>query len=258
MSDLSNKVIFVTGVGSGIGKAAASLFAAAGATVAGVDVNKALGQEVMASIQEKGYPAQFYPADLTSESEVNEVINSFIAQFQKIDGAFNVVGGSGRRHGDGPIHTCTEAGWDWTLDLNLKSMFFCCKYLTAHMLEKGGGSIVNLSSVLGLVGGDEDFGTHAYAASKGAVISMSRAMASYYASRQIRVNVLCPSLIATGMSKRAQESEHIHSRLPALQPLTANFGTPADVAQAALYFLSDHARFVTGAVLTVDGGWTVR
>ena len=200
----------------------------------------------------------FIAADLTQEVEVSNAIQSFIKQFQRIDGAFNVVGGSGRRHGDGPIHACTEAGWNWTLDVNLKSMFLCCKYLTAHMLEKGGGSIVNLSSVLGLVGGDSDFGTHAYAASKGGIISMSRAMASFYADQQVRVNVLCPSLIATGMSKRAQESEHIKSRLAELQPLSSDFGAPADVAHAALYFLSDLSRFVTGAVLTVDGGWTVR
>ena len=126
------------------------------------------------------------------------------------------------------------------------------------MMQQGGGAIVNLASVLGLVGGDEDFSTHAYAASKGAVISLTRSMASYYAPHHIRANVLCPSLIATAMSKRAQTNDHIIGRLPSLQPLTSDFGTPEDVAQAALYLLSDNAKFVTGAVLTVDGGWTVR
>jgi NAD(P)-dependent dehydrogenase (short-subunit alcohol dehydrogenase family) len=111
---------------------------------------------------------------------------------------------------------------------------------------------------LGLVGGDQDFGTHAYAASKGAVISLTRAIASYYAPQHIRANVICPSLIATPMSKRAQTDRHILDRLRDLQPLTADFGTPEDVAQAALYLASDQAAFVTGAVLAVDGGWTVR
>jgi NAD(P)-dependent dehydrogenase (short-subunit alcohol dehydrogenase family) len=112
--------------------------------------------------------------------------------------------------------------------------------------------------VLGLVGGDEDFATHAYAASKGAVISLTRSIASYYAPRGIRANVICPGLIATPMSQRAQESDHIRARLPQLQPLTGDFGSPQDVAQAALYLASDASSFVTGAVLTVDGGWTVR
>jgi NAD(P)-dependent dehydrogenase (short-subunit alcohol dehydrogenase family) len=126
------------------------------------------------------------------------------------------------------------------------------------MLIQGSGVIVNVSSVLGLIGGDEDFATHAYASSKGAVISLTRSIAAYYAPRGIRANVICPSLIATPMSQRAQESERIRSRLPRLQPLTGDFGSPKDVANAALYLASDESSFVTGSVLTVDGGWTVR
>ena len=108
------------------------------------------------------------------------------------------------------------------------------------------------------VGGDEDFATHAYAASKGGIISLTRAMASYYAPQKIRVNAICPGLIATGMSRRAQSNDRIRERLKTLQPLTGDFGAPEDVAQAARYLLSDQAAFVTGTVLTVDGGWTVR
>jgi NAD(P)-dependent dehydrogenase (short-subunit alcohol dehydrogenase family) len=126
------------------------------------------------------------------------------------------------------------------------------------MLSQGHGAIVNVSSILGLVGGDDDFATHAYATSKGGVISLTRSIASYYAPRGIRANVICPSLIATPMSQRAQASEQIRSRLPQLQPLTGDFGSPMDVAHAALYLASEEASFVTGSVLTVDGGWTVR
>jgi NAD(P)-dependent dehydrogenase (short-subunit alcohol dehydrogenase family) len=169
-----------------------------------------------------------------------------------------VAGGSGRKWGDGPVDACTLEGWDKTLALNLNSVFYCCKHALQAMLAHGRGAIVNVSSVLGMDGGDEDFATHAYASSKGAVISLTRSIASYYASRGIRANVICPSLIATPMSQRAQESEKIRARLPQLQPLTGDFGSPADVAQAALYFASDESAFVTGAVLTVDGGWTVR
>jgi NAD(P)-dependent dehydrogenase (short-subunit alcohol dehydrogenase family) len=142
--------------------------------------------------------------------------------------------------------------------LNLNSVFYCCKYALQLMLKQGKGVIVNVSSVLGLVGGDEDFATHAYATSKGGVISLTRSIASYYAPRGIRANVICPSLIATPMSQRAQENDQIRARLPQLQPLTGDFGTPQDVAHAALFLASDESSFVTGAVLTVDGGWTVR
>ena len=132
-----------------------------------------------------------------------------------------------------------------------------CKYAMPPLLETR-GAIVNLASVLGMVGGDEDFATHAYAASKAGAIGLSRAMASYYAPRGLRVNVIAPGLIATAMSQRAQADEHILGRLPQLQPLTGAMGTAEDIAGAAAYLLSDDARFVTGAVLTVDGGWTAR
>ncbi len=255
---LENKVAFVTGIGSGIGRASAILFAREGATVAGLDINLEAAQKTVAEIETAGNSARCWQADLTKHDEVKSTFAQILDSFEHIDVAFNVVGASGRRHGDGPIHACTEAGWDWTLDVNLKSIFLCSKYLVSHMLEQGGGSIVNLASVLGMVGGDEDFGTHAYATSKGAVISMTRSIASYYAPQGIRANVVCPSLIATGMSKRAQTDDHLKQRLKDLQPLTADFGTPEDVAHAALYLLSDNAAFVTGSVLTVDGGWTVR
>jgi NAD(P)-dependent dehydrogenase (short-subunit alcohol dehydrogenase family) len=120
------------------------------------------------------------------------------------------------------------------------------------------GAIVNVASVLGMVGGDADFATHAYAASKAGIIGLSRAMASYYAPQGLRVNVVAPGLIATPMSQRAQQSDHIKARLPYLQPLTGDFGQADDVAAAVAYLLSRDAAFVTGTVLPVDGGWTTQ
>ena len=255
---LKDKTALVTGVSSGIGRAAALLFAEHGAQVCGLDINAEAGLQVMDEIAAKGATGLFLQTDVTIASAVEHAVRTTVSQLGHINVAFNVVGASGRRHGDGPVHLCSEEGWDWTMDVNLKSMYLCSKYIVQDMVEQGSGAIVNLASVLGLVGGDEDFSTHAYAASKGAVISLTRSMASYYAPYHIRANVICPSLIATAMSQRAQANEHIKGRLPELQPLTGDFGSPEDVAQAALYLLSDQAKFVTGAVLTVDGGWTVR
>ncbi|HJR79646.1 MAG TPA: SDR family oxidoreductase [Anaerolineales bacterium] len=244
MNRLRDKVAVVTGGASGIGHATAELFAEEGARVVVFDINAS-------------YPDSLQ-VDVTSANQVEASVKKVVDRYERVDILVNIAGGSGRRWGDGPADSCTLEGWDKTLALNLDSVFYCCKYALQVMLVQKQGVIVNVSSVLGMVGGDEDFATHAYATSKGAVISLTRSIASYYASRGIRANVICPSLIATAMSQRAQESEHIRSRLPQLQPLTGDFGSPKDVAQAALYLASDESSFVTGSILTVDGGWTVR
>jgi NAD(P)-dependent dehydrogenase (short-subunit alcohol dehydrogenase family) len=244
MNRLQDKVAIITGGASGIGLATAQLFTVQGAQVIVLDINAS------------SYSS--FHVDVTSATQVESAIRNVASQYGRLDILVNVAGGSGRKWGDGPTDSCTLEGWDKTLALNLDSVFYCCKYALQVMIAQGHGVIVNVSSVLGMVGGDEDFATHAYASSKGAVISLTRSIASYYAPRGIRANVICPSLIATAMSQRAQESEQIRSRLPELQPLTGTFGAPKDVAHAALYLASDESAFVTGSVLTVDGGWTVR
>jgi len=244
MNRLLDKVAIVTGGASGIGLTTAQLFAEEGARVIVFDINAAESNAIQ--------------VDVTSASEVESAIQNALSKYGRLDILVNVAGGSGRKWGDGPTDSCTLEGWEKTLALNLDSVFYCCKYALQAMSSQRRGVIVNVSSVLGMVGGDEDFATHAYASSKGAVISLTRSIASYYASRGIRANVICPGLITTPMSQRAQESEQIRSRLSQLQPLTGDFGVPQDVAQAALYLASDESSFVTGSVLTVDGGWTVR
>ena len=263
---LDGKVALVTGAASGIGRTSALLFARHGARVVAVDVNEEEGADVEREIAEAGGEARFVRADVSDARDVANAVEEAARQFGRPDALFNVVGVSGRRWGDGPAAECTEEAWDRVMAINLKSVFLCCKYVLQAMLRdedgrqsgRPGGALVNLSSVLGLVGGDADFATHAYAASKGGIISLTRSIASYYAPQGIRANVICPGLIATPMSARAQTNEAIRARLPALQPLTSDFGRPEDVAHAALYLLSDQAAFVTGAVLTVDGGWTMR
>src|SRR5690606_36668370 len=153
-----------------------------------------------------GGVAHAYTVDLTDAGQVEATVRQVVAYDGAVHGLMNIAGGSGRRYGDGPVDQCTLEGWYHTLDLNLTSMFLMCKYTIPHM--PGGSSIVNLGSVLGLTGNAE-FATHAYAAAKGAAISMSRAMAVYYAARGIRVNVIAPGLIRTGMSARAESNETI-------------------------------------------------
>ena len=244
MNRLRDKIAVVTGGASGIGLATARLFAEEGARVVVLDIHAS--------------GADSLRVDVTSAPEVESAIQEVARRYDRVDILVNVAGGRGRKWGDGQADSCTLEGWDKNLTLNLDSVFYCCKYALQAMLPQGRGVIVNVSSVLGMVGGDEDFATHAYASSKGAVISLTRSIASYYAPRGIRANVICPGLIATPMSQRAQESEQLRGRLSQLQPLTGDFGAPNDVAHAALYLASDESSFVTGSVLTVDGGWTVR
>lgn len=258
MQRLANQSIIVTAAGSGIGRAVALRCASEGALVTGIDRNEEGLRETSELIQAQGGSFQSIACDVTKADQVENAVKH-AAEWQggRLDGLFNGVGLSGRRWGDGPVDLCTEEGWDYVLNSNLKSMFLVCKYAVPWLL-KTRGSIVNLSSVLGIVGGDADFATHAYAASKAGIIGLSRSMASFYASQGLRVNVVAPGLIATPMSLRAQSDAHIQERLTDLQPLTGQMGQPEDIAGAVAYLLSADARFVTGVVLPVDGGWTVK
>ena len=224
------KTALVTGAGGAIGAAALRAFDQKDFDVVGIDREQ---------------------ADLTRADEVEAVLSPL----DRLDAVFTAHGISGRKLGDAPVDACTEEAWDAVLAANLRSVFLVCKHAVPKLRAAGGGAIVTLSSVLGLVG-NEDFATHAYAASKGGVISLTRAMAAAYAKDDIRCNVICPGLIETPMSRRAQDDPGIVARLPELQPLTGEFGRPEDVAEAAVYLAT--APFVTGAVLTVDGGWTAR
>lgn len=258
---LLGKVAIVTGAGSGIGRAAAIRFAAEGARVMLLSRTPESGDAAAAEAGRQarfGGEAGFRQTDVTRPSEVEAAVHATTERWGRLDAVFNAAGGSGRRFGDGPIAECTEDGWRATIDANLTSVFLCCKYAIPALLAHGGGSIVNLTSVLGLVGGDEHFDAHAYAASKGGIVALTRAIASYYAPRRIRANAIAPGLIRTKMSRRAQEDPEILADLPRLQPLTGAFGAPDDVAGAALYLASDESAFVTGVVLPVDGGWTTR
>jgi NAD(P)-dependent dehydrogenase (short-subunit alcohol dehydrogenase family) len=214
----------VTGSAGGIGSATVSAFQPTGFTVRGIDVDDD--------------PAAVFGA------------------LDRLDALVCAHGVSGRALGDGPVETCTEEAWDAVLEANLRSVFLYCKHAVPLLRTAGGGAIVTVSSVLGLVGGDEDFATHAHAASKAGVIGLTRAMAATSAKPGTRSTAACPGLTATPMSRRAQDDPRIRARLAELQPLTGDLGRPEDVAAAAVYLAT--ATFVTGSVLTVDGGWTTR
>lgn len=252
---LQNKVCLITG-STGIGAAAARLAASEGASVFVVSRD----EESCRSLAEEigcGYRV----AELTRADEVAQAVESCVARHSRIDALFNVAGISGRRFGDGPIHECSEEGWDITIETNLKSMFLALRAVVRRMLdqpvgEKGlRGAILNMSSALAFAPEPKFFATHAYAASKSAIIGLTQAMAAYYAPSKIRVNAIAPALTWTPMSQRAQQDGALLEFIKTKQPLAEDLIEAEDVARAAVFLLSDDARDITGETLGVDAGW---
>ena len=166
------------------------------------------------------------------------------------------AGIGGRSLGDGPVHQCTLEAWEQIMAVNLRGTFLACKHALPAMFERG-GSIVTIASVLGLVGTQGLFDTHAYATSKAGIIGLTRNIAAHYARQRIRANAIAPGLIDTRMAARTKANPAIAEQVAFWQPLGV-VGEPGDVASAAVFLASDESKFITGAVLPVDGGWTVQ
>jgi NAD(P)-dependent dehydrogenase (short-subunit alcohol dehydrogenase family) len=196
--------------------------------------------------------------DASSEQHVEQMFANTIQHLGGLDILYHVAGRSGRKHGDGPLHECTDAGWQTTIDANLKSVFLTNRAAVRQFLNQGsGGTILNMASVLAFSPSPHYFDTLAYATSKGGVIALSRQAAARYAMDKIRINVLAPSLIETPMAARAVNDPAIAAFLQTKQPLGPGAGTPDDCAEAAVFLCSDEARFITGIVLPIDGGWSI-
>jgi NAD(P)-dependent dehydrogenase (short-subunit alcohol dehydrogenase family) len=247
------KIILITGA-TGIAEATALAAAGQGDSVFVVSREESQCQALCARLPDSGYHA----CDLRQERAVEDAFSACLRRFNGIDALFNVAGISGRKFGDGPLHECSVEGWDITLDSNVRSMFLLCRSALRYWLDTGRhGTILNMSSVLGFSPQAQHFATHAYAASKGAIISMSRAMAAYYAPHKIRVNVIAPGLVETRMSERAQSNKEVLDFISRKQPLSEGILDPADVAMTALFLLGEQSRHMTGQVVGIDGGWAV-
>ena len=253
---LEGKSLVIIGGTTGIGLSAARAFVEHGARVVVVGRNAKNAKAAKAIL---GKTAAALAGDAVNPKTAVRAIALALRRFGKFDGLYHVAGGSGRAMGDGPLHELTDAGWGETMELNLTSLFFSNRAAMRQFLsQKTGGAILNISSVLGWSPSPEHFATHAYAAAKSAVLGFSKAIAAFYANKNIRCNVLAPALVETPMAQRAAKNREILDFIKAKQPLDrGRIGEPADLDAAAVYFMSDASRFTTGQVLAVDGGWCV-
>ncbi|MFD3675420.1 SDR family NAD(P)-dependent oxidoreductase [Streptomyces sp. NPDC058613] len=244
-----DRVVVVTGAASGIGKQTATEFARQGGRVVVADIDEPLGTAVVDGLKSDGLDAVFVRADLTVEADCEHLIGAAVETFGRLDVLVNNAGIEITT----PLHEMSEQEWDRLVDTNLKSMFLCSKHALREMVEATEGVIVNVCSVSGLVAWP---GIAAYNATKGGVMMLTKSLAVDYAKYNIRANCVCPSIIDTPMTDTSIDHDpSVKEAKAKLNPI-GRLGTPEDVANAILFLASDKSSFITGAALTVDGGYT--
>ncbi|MBI1329529.1 MAG: glucose 1-dehydrogenase [Alphaproteobacteria bacterium] len=255
MNRLKDKVAIVTGGALGLGRATAIRMAEEGAKVAIFDMLDKEGRALVQELEKRGFTVGYWHCDVTHETQVSDAIEDAVQAFGKLNVLVNNAGISGASK---PTHELTEAEWDRVMAVNVKGVFFCTKHAIPHMKKAGGGSIINLSSIYGLVGAAD---VPPYHASKGAVRLMSKTDALIYAPDKIRVNSIHPGFIWTPMVdhflEQAADAEAARKFTDAKHPL-GHMGEPDDIAWGAVYLASDEAKFVTGSELVIDGGYTAQ
>jgi NAD(P)-dependent dehydrogenase (short-subunit alcohol dehydrogenase family) len=255
VGQLANKRCLIIGGTTGLGLAAAARFVAEGARLVIAGRSAERGKAAVGAVADS---VRFIGCDATDTEQVASLFAQTVDYLGGLDVLYHVAGISGRQYGDGPLHECTDAGWQATLDANLKSTFLTNRAAVQHFLgQRRPGVILNMASVLAFSPSPRYFDTIAYTATKGGIIAMSRLAAARYAADGIRVNVIAPGLIDTPMSARACGNPAIQAFLRAKQPLAGGPGRPEDCSDAAVFLCSDAARLITGVVLPVDGGWCV-
>lgn len=258
----AGRTVLVTG-STGLAASAATAIAAEGGSVFAVSRTAAHLDALAADVRAAGGRCEWQAADLRSEGEVDAAFAAFDAAFGRLDAVYSVAGISARRFGDGPVHEATLEGWEAVIAANATSQFLVARAAVRRMLaqapDAGGsrGSVLLMSSTLATRPVPAHFATHGYAASKAAIEGLARAMAATYAADAIRVNAIAPSVVATPMSRRAQDDEAVLAYLGAKQPLAAGPLDVDAVTAMALALLGEDGRMVTGQVIAVDGGWGV-
>ncbi len=250
---LEDKVALVTGAGSGIGKACAILFGAEGAKVCVADTDEERARDTVESIDGD---AMFVTGDVASDEDVNRMVQETVDAYGKVDVLVNSAGINDRQLPEAYSH---EEVWDRVMSVNLKGTFLMCWHVVPEMLRTGGGSIINLSSIMGLVGSELTGakGFSAYVPSKGGVLQFTRNLALEHAKNNIRVNCICPGYTHTSLTQPLEGNRELYEKIRVRHPM-GRFGEAEEIAYAALFLASDESSFVTGVPLPVDGGYTAQ
>jgi NAD(P)-dependent dehydrogenase (short-subunit alcohol dehydrogenase family) len=251
MDRLKGKVAVITGAGSGLGAEAARLFATEGCAVVVADTNADAGHAVVAEIRKAGGKAEFAKADVRSNQEVEQLYRLAKRAFGLVNVLYNNAGIS-PGDDDGVVNT-SDAVWDLVLDVNVKGVARCCRAGIPYLLEAGGGSIINVASFVATLGAATP--QIAYTASKGAVLAMTREIATIHARQGIRANALSPGPVRTALLEKFLSTEEKRQRRLVHIPM-GRFGEAREIAAAALFLASDESSFITGADFRVDGGIT--
>jgi NAD(P)-dependent dehydrogenase (short-subunit alcohol dehydrogenase family) len=250
---LANKIIIITGSGSGIGRSTALLFASEGATVVVNDLDTAKGTETVTEIQACGGSATFIQADVTNVEAVKALVDQVIAKYGRIDVLFNNAGISGV----GALHEVDPEVWDRVMNVNTRGVYLPSKYALPHMMERKAGVIINMSSCVAEIGLAR---RAVYSASKGAILALTKSMQVDYAAYNIRVNALLPGTILTpfveNYLKTSYDDPEVAMESLKKRQLSGDMGRPEDVALAALFLASDESKFMMGSPLYIDGGAT--
>ena len=254
---LEGKTALVTGGGSGIGREAAVLFAREGARVVVSDLRQADAQATVDAVRDEGGSAEAVSGDVSSSDDARRMVRAAVGAYGGLHVLVNSAGVSARNALAGDADP--EEVWDRVLDVNLKGSYLVSLHAVPEMERSGGGSIIHLSSIIGLVGYRAGMGGgfNPYAPSKGGVVQLTRNMAVDLAAKGIRVNCICPGYVATNLTRSLTEDPETLARLESLHPM-GRLGRPEEIAQAALFLASDESSYVTGAPLAVDGGYTAR
>jgi len=254
---LESKVALITGGGSGIGRACAEMFAHEGARVAVSDISLERAQATTQFVTSHGGEAIAISGDVSVGDDAQNMVSATVEKFGKLDVLVNSAGVSARNAM--PEGSSPEEIWDKVIDVNLKGTYMVSWHAVPEMAKSGGGSIINLSSIMGLVGYPVGMGGgfNPYNPSKGGVLQFTRNLAIDSASKNVRVNCICPGYVETNLTSALTKDAEALSRLETLHPI-GRLGQPEEIAYAALYLASDESGFVTGTPLVVDGGYTAQ
>jgi NAD(P)-dependent dehydrogenase (short-subunit alcohol dehydrogenase family) len=252
MGRLDGKVAMISGAGTGIGREAAKMFAREGAQVVIAELNPQLGEATEALVRDAGGDATFVRTDVTDEAQVANAVDTAVSAYGKLNVLYNCAGGSIPE--DGPVTDVDMDVWDFTMSLDLKGPFLCCRHGIPKLIETGGGTVVNMASTAALMG----MRMHVYSAAKGGVISLTKALARQYSRSGVRANAICPGYVLTdrvtkrfsvaGPSGEASQEEKARQKYP------FGVGQPEEIANIALFLASDESRMINGTSIPADGG----